>query len=197
MASSIVLHTVPDNDLFKKFTLKKYLTKIKYFESTVGAAFFLHDAIEVMLHNQYREDSYSEINPDDLDTLFGAYQLFVKQIVNHDISSQQIAEDLATVGVDEELVEDITRNIQARRSEVKDRLTSATRQDDMIDFDWKLHLSVASDTVSDYRQPLLLLNMTTHVNGTAKEILLELTKADTDLLIQELENIKGTLVKYF
>jgi len=64
-----------------------------------------------------------------------------------------------------------------------------------VDFDWKLHLTLSSDTVSQQREPLVILSLfLAHDNETRSTLVLELSKEDLDTFIAQLESVNAELI---
>jgi Ni,Fe-hydrogenase I large subunit len=183
--------SVPDNSTFKKLLLSKCLRRIDKFQQ-VGVEQFLHDVVNSIITNEFNSSKYlSFIDAAELDAIVESYSIFLKQTVNLALTKEQIAADLNQANVASGHLDTVLSVIKARSSEIKKSLTNEVSKIGkaiLTDFDWKLHLSLSSDSISSYRQPLLLVNFTiTSADTKKKEILLELTKNDLNALIATLE----------
>ncbi len=72
----------------------------------------------------------------------------------------------------------------------------ATRlsQEHLSDFDWKIKVVMASSKSSGIRQPLLQLALyLTDADGGTREVLLELNKAELDLILTTLSKIREAM----
>jgi Ni,Fe-hydrogenase I large subunit len=148
--------------------------------------------VNSIITNEFNSSKYlSFIDAAELDAIVESYSIFLKQTVNLALTKEQIAADLNQANVASGHLDTVLSVIKARSSEIKKSLTNEVSKIGkaiLTDFDWKLHLSLSSDSISSYRQPLLLVNFTiTSADTKKKEILLELTKNDLNALIATLE----------
>ncbi len=64
----------------------------------------------------------------------------------------------------------------------------------LSDFDWQVKVVVASNTASGLRQPLLQLALyLTDADGHTRELLLELNKAELDMMISTLSKLREAM----
>lgn len=108
--------------------------------------------------------------------------------------------DLSTFGCGDDDSKFVVTAILARKEEIRQKFASnSVRLNDnyLVDFDWKVHVTLASDTVSQCREPLLLLSLRLGKNDNEnfKELILELTRDDLDSFISQLETLNEELVK--
>jgi hypothetical protein len=108
--------------------------------------------------------------------------------------------DLNTFGCGEDDAKFVVTAILARKEEIRQKFgNNSVRLNDnyLVDFDWKVHVTLASDTVSQCREPLLLLSLRLGKNDNEnfKEVIVELTRDDLDKLIAQLETVNEEVVK--
>ena len=75
-------------------------------------------------------------------------------------------------------------------------IDAATRlsQEHLSDFDWKIKVVMASSKSAGVRQPLLQLALyLTNADGGTREVLLELNKAELDLLLSTLSKLREAM----
>lgn len=67
-------------------------------------------------------------------------------------------------------------------------------QEHLSDFDWKIKVVVASSTSSGIRQAMLQLALyLTDVDGRTREVVLELTKPELDLMLSTFSKIREAM----
>ena len=66
--------------------------------------------------------------------------------------------------------------------------TSSISQAQLLDFDWKLHVMLSSDKMSEIRQPVLALKLQTQAGGQqAEDIEVEMTKEELDRVLKSMD----------
>uniref|UniRef100_A0A6B2LKP2 COMM domain-containing protein n=1 Tax=Arcella intermedia TaxID=1963864 RepID=A0A6B2LKP2_9EUKA len=177
--------------------MRKCLPKIKFFKNI--ATQFVHDTIDFVMNGVVPTSKYPDVSESDLTTIFEAFKYFFCQILKLNLSESEIGSDLKTLNVGEEDQTVIISALLARWNQLKQKLSYHSVNYDnahLVDFDWKLHVSLSSNSISQFREPLLLLNLyITDENLTQKELLVELTKDDLDMLIQHLETVNNEVIK--
>lgn len=108
--------------------------------------------------------------------------------------------DLSTFGCGEDDSKFVVTAVLARKEEIKQKFAiNSVRLNDiyLVDFDWKVHVTLASDTVSQCREPLLLLSLRLGKNDNEnyKELILEMTRDDLDNFIAQLDTVNDEMVK--
>jgi len=102
--------------------------------------------------------------------------------------------DLEKARVEKDVVQTMLRVWEERKEEVKEVVRNEAvmiSDSHLVDFDWRLHLSLASDKIATFQQPLFLLQMK---RNEGEDIVLEFTKSELDGAIEKMEGIKETLV---
>ncbi len=93
------------------------------------------------------------------------------------------------------------RVLEGRRAELinaaKQNTVSQISASYLQDFDWKVHLVLASDKCSNLREPSLLLNLYIKRENEekAREVLIELTKDELDQLLVQFDKIQSAAQK--
>ena len=70
-----------------------------------------------------------------------------------------------------------------------------TKSETLVDFDWKLLYSLASNQIAHLQQPVLRLQLSTVAGGEKeltipRDVVIEYTKGELDELIAELERVQ-------
>ena len=66
--------------------------------------------------------------------------------------------------------------------------TSAIAPAHLKDFDWKVQVMLSSDKISEIRQPVLSLKLTTEsAPGDTKDVVVEMTKEEADRVLRSME----------
>jgi len=202
MAAPPELLSVPDSNLFTRLLIKKCLPRIKVFHEKIGAEQFIHDVIDFLAHGEFNQARYDamSIEAAQLTTVFEGFKTFVQQCVGLDLSKEQVAADLVACGVSsDELQKFVITAIFSRAEEVKQKLAAGSvklNKYHLVDFDWSVHLALAGDVIAQTKEPFLLLNLETEGSDhTRKKLILELTKADLDKLIEQLEKVNEEVTK--
>jgi hypothetical protein len=165
------------------------IDKLKSF----GIEKFIHESINAVTKT-FDFSLYDGVDPSDLEPIVEACKLFIIQIVNLGLTKEQVQEDTETLGTSEDTTNLIWNAISARKPELRRALQnqhSSLNQNFLQDFDWKIHLSLASGHISVQRKPLLLLNLKLNVNekDQTKSVTLEMTREELDGLISTLEDV--------
>jgi len=169
-----------------------------------GTDTFVHLVLDMISSGgTFPFERYPDIKTSDMETLLEGFKFFFKQIINLSISKEGIVSDLTKLNIAEEDQAIIITAIIARWEEIRHQLAKQSvtlNKSYLVDFDWKVHLSMASSSLSIYREPLLLLTLfILNDDKTQKQIIMELTKDDLDTIIRNLEelNSESTKLKFF
>uniref|UniRef100_A0A7S4KYN1 COMM domain-containing protein n=2 Tax=Paramoeba aestuarina TaxID=180227 RepID=A0A7S4KYN1_9EUKA len=140
------------------------------------------------------------VEVEQLSPLIDCYRLFFKQIIRHEISPDQIREDLQALKMEEEIINTIVNAVIARRFTAKAaavRNTTKISGSYLADFDWKIHLNLGSDKISKVKRPSILLSLMIRDTATGKdeETLLELSPEELSALIDRLRELHGAMVQ--
>jgi hypothetical protein len=108
--------------------------------------------------------------------------------------------DLKSFGCAEDDSKFVVTAIAARKEEIKQKFANdSVKLNDLylVDFDWKVNVTLASDMVSQCREPLLLLSLTLGKGDDSnfKEVILELTRDELDQFISQLETVNEEVIK--
>eukprot|EP01126_Amoeba_proteus_P013293 TRINITY_DN1561_c0_g2_i2.p1 TRINITY_DN1561_c0_g2~~TRINITY_DN1561_c0_g2_i2.p1 ORF type:complete len:202 (+),score=39.83 TRINITY_DN1561_c0_g2_i2:177-782(+) len=193
------LHCLPPNtNPFHPVLLRKCIPKVKHFEE-IGIERFVHDTINDLIHGEYDVTPYTTFKPEDLQTLFEAFKIFTTNFVNFNLSKEQLLADLTTLGCGEEDRRFVASAIFSRKEEIRQKFANNSikfNKNYLMDFDWKIHVTFASDSVTQCREPLLLVTLKlANFDGDQKNLVVELTRDELDKLIETLEHVNEEVVK--
>jgi len=175
------------------------LPKVKHFDA-VGIERFVHDVVNDLIHGGFDNSPYSAFKPADLQTILESFKIFISQSVSCGLTKEQMLADLASLGCAEDDSKFVVTAVLSRREEIRQKFSNSSvklNTSYLVDFDWKVHVTLASDTVSQCREPLLLLSLRLGKNDDEnfKELILELTRDDLDKLIGQLETVNDEVIK--
>ena len=154
-------------------------------ESTTQQQKILHDIIDNVSFKKSATQS----------TLTHDFQSLLFYVLSHDVRDDQLESLLQENSV--QSPELFTSVIASRRTELSKLMKKLSVEqlssNYLKDFDWKLHLIIASDKCSMIRQPVLILSLQMSKDNTI--LLLEVTKDDLDMVLGEFDKIHNTLQK--
>eukprot|EP01121_Diplochlamys_sp_Union-15-3_P007976 TRINITY_DN2077_c0_g1_i1.p1 TRINITY_DN2077_c0_g1~~TRINITY_DN2077_c0_g1_i1.p1 ORF type:complete len:207 (+),score=37.97 TRINITY_DN2077_c0_g1_i1:68-688(+) len=197
-----IFHSLPYNPPIKVLLLQKtlkFIAKLKDVEG--GLETFLHNIADSFITKQFNTKRYEQYPADQLNTIAEAFKLFFKQSLSLKLTKEQMAKDLQTAGVPEDFIKLILDVFTARKEDIRRELTNDTAKVSgayLLDFDWKLHMSLASDRIAFQREPLLIVSLSVVDEGstTPKTIVFELNKNELDSFISELDAINEEAIKW-
>mmetsp|Transcript_15130 Transcript_15130/g.16831 ORF Transcript_15130/g.16831 Transcript_15130/m.16831 type:complete len:208 (+) Transcript_15130:9-632(+) len=197
-ASKWEYNVLPGNPPLQLLLLKKTL---KYADrlTDVGIERFFHDTLDTFANKEFDLSRYEQFPPAQINRILEAYKLFFSRAIGLNLPLESIVEDLTAAGVSQDTIKLIATVISARKPEILKALSedcSSISNAHLQDFDWKLHLCMATDKLSTMREPLLIIKLVVKdVNGKDNPILLELSTSELDDLVSKFDVINEELRK--
>ncbi|KAL0485836.1 COMM domain-containing protein [Acrasis kona] len=147
--------------------------------------------------NEQSEEQPSLTHLSDVITVVKA---FVLRVTSRQLTDEQILQELKNLELSSENADILVNVLKSRRDEVNKSMVKTVSQISasyLQDFDWKLHLVVASDKCTNFREPILLLNLYVKKENQDKadEVLVELNKSELDDLLSHFEKIQQVTKK--
>jgi len=183
-------HSLPGNHQATRYDLLSKISKLQ----NVDVNEFLHFVINLVSGLPVPADSV--FRAPQVQPLVEAYKLFFSQVVNLNLSKEQIVDDLKKANVNEGVISMCVESITARWAETRKILSNkvaSISSSQLLDFDWKLHLISSSDKISTVQEPVLLLNLTVENSGKKEDVLVELSKEDLDSLLSSFSNVNEAI----
>jgi len=135
----------------------------------------------------------------EMNSISNIYQQLFSHAVGHKWTKERLVTELKTSSLNPKHHPGVIAVTNARRSEIEERLKNMSCRlapAYLHDFDWALRLVMASDSISSLRNPLLVLNLTLkNVDGSTRNVAVELSKADVDALIANCDHINAVVQK--
>jgi hypothetical protein len=136
----------------------------------------------------------------EIQGIVDAVKLFVQRVMSKELSTEDIKKELKALGVENDNhLQLIVRVIEGRRQDLTNTMQRLTveqlSQAYLHDFDWKIHLVIASDKCSNIREPVLLLSLRIKKQLQNQDILVELTREDLDRILNDFAKVQNVLQK--
>lgn len=161
----------------------------------IGPGIRLSELIE---EQQMKQQDEPKLSLMEIQSILDAIKMFIQHVMSRELSMEQISQELKNLALNSnDLVQLFVRVIEGRRNDLvktmKKLTVSELSQAYLHDFDWKLHLVIASDKCSSIREPVLLLNLRVKKQNINRDILVELTRDDLDKILKDFDKIQTVL----
>jgi hypothetical protein len=122
-----------------------------------------------------------------------------KKCVVENVGKENIAENIQG-DLPKKLRETVAKAIEAREDEIRKSVVRQTTNlfsgTHLSDFDWSVRLALASENLSNSKEPLMILTLyLEEVDGTKSEHVLEFTKDQFNAFLGEMGKIQKTAQK--
>lgn len=153
---------------------------------------FIHGVIDSICEKQgTRFDQYAKkLTLPEYSRLKSSVVEIVKRVSREGMDKKKLSETVSKLDIQQEIGLVITECIWVRRDEIRGQLVrdaSSLSHCNLVDYDWKTKMVLASDKLGSMQEPLLSLDLHLNEAGEKKTENIELSRDELTQLIASLE----------